>query len=781
MTDLGRDETYLFQHVENKDPSEALFAKSHRQTGLPLDYDCTVLLREKLLRYMTSEDLLRVDRAFRFADVAHIGQFRSSGAPYITHPIAVTEICADWHLDSDAIMSALLHDVIEDQDVSKQNIQELFGDTVAGLVDGLTKLDQLHFKSKAERQAESFRKMLLAMSKDVRVILVKLADRLHNMRTLGAVSQEKKTRVARETIEVYVPIAHRLGLNLLVKELEDLCFNAMYPNRFQVIFKAMRTAQGHDRKLSEQIDRDLREGLASFGVNVTMIKREKSLYGIYRKMQEERKTFAQVMDIYGYRLVVDTVEDCYLTLGYLHRIYKPIPGRFKDFIALPKLNNYQSLHTTLVGPQGVPIELQIRTKQMHQVAEYGIAAHWIYDQTEHVTGHQSITSVGAKKVSEGEAVLTQDDDKKRTLELRKQTHRWMQSLLDIQTQTTDPTEFLEHVKVDLFPEEIYVLTPKGRIVALPRGATVVDFAYSIHTDIGHHAASAIVNGREVALNRVLGNGDTVEIICQETAIPSLDWLGFVRSGKSRAEIRSFLKKHNYTQSVYFGYKLLVRAIQDMGLQAPTQDDLVWQELLKVSDAKSVDELFVDIGLGRRLAAVVARQFVEDNRFMLDNATIMEQAKALEETSIFIQGNEGTSVVLATCCTPVPGDYLQALVRPGFGLVVHRNKCYQAKEQIKHDETRWIEVYWDKEPFSPFSAKLDVLMNNTQGALADLAAVVASEKSNIQHIYMSEQLTDQSKVSVRLTVQVQDVQHLWQLIRAMLRVETISQVKRYKGG
>ncbi|MGA0584892.1 MAG: RelA/SpoT family protein, partial [Castellaniella sp.] len=452
----------------------------------------------------------RIREAYRFADNAHLGQFRASGEPYISHPIAVTEICAGWKLDADSLMAALLHDVIEDQNVSKQELAEKFGLEVAEIVDGLTKLERLEYATKAEQQAESFRKMLLAMARDVRVILIKLADRLHNMRTLDAVNPEKARRVARETLDIYTPIAHRLGLNALFRELQDRCFKAIHPNRYAVLHKAMMAARGNRREVISKIAEAVRAALPAAGLDAEVNGREKSLYGIYKKMVEQKKSFSDVLDIYGFRIIVHTLPECYLAMGTLHQLYRPVPGKFKDYIAIPKINGYQSLHTTLIGPYGTPVEFQFRTRDMDHVAEEGVASHWLYKEQG--------TSLN---------------------DLQKRTHQWLQSLLDIQSQTGDSGEFLEHVKVDLFPDAVYVFTPQGKILSLPRGATPVDFAYAIHTDVGNHAVASKINGEFSPLRTELHSGDSVEIVTSAASRPSAQWLNYVRTGRARSEIRHY--------------------------------------------------------------------------------------------------------------------------------------------------------------------------------------------------------------------------------------------------
>ena len=512
--------------AKTAEPTEAAIEIPHRITVASISP-----LTEKLNTYLNASDLKIIREAYRFSDEMHLGQVRRSGEPYISHPIAVAEICADWKLDAQAIMAALLHDVMEDQDVKKDELIERFGSPVASLVDGLSKLEKIEFQSQIEAQAENFRKMLLAMARDVRVILVKLADRLHNMRTLGAMSTEKQRRISRETMEVYVPIAHRLGLNNIYRELQDLSFSHLYPMRYRTLSKAVKAARGNRREVVGKIMDAVKLTLQQAGIAAEVHGREKTLYGIYRKMHDKHLSFSQVLDVYGFRVVVTDFVQSYHTLGILHGLFKPMPGKFKDYIAMPKLNGYQSLHTTLIGPYGTPVEFQIRTQDMHRVAESGVAAHWLYK-----------------------------DDQATVTDLQMRTHAWLQSLLDIQKQTGDSAEFLEHVKVDLFPDSVYVFTPKSKIIALSRGATALDFAYTIHTDIGDQTIAAKINHEPSPLRTELRSGDIVEIITSPDSRPTPNWLGYVRTGKARSAIRHYLRTSNLGESTELGRQLLVQAL-----------------------------------------------------------------------------------------------------------------------------------------------------------------------------------------------------------------------------
>jgi GTP pyrophosphokinase len=706
-------------------------------------------LTEIIGRYLDPKDVERVKEAYRFADQAHLGQFRASGEPYISHPIAVTEVCAGWKLDADSLMAALLHDVIEDQGVSKQELAERFGADVSEIVDGVSKLDRLDFATKAEQQAESFRKMLLAMARDVRVILIKLADRLHNMRTLGAVASEKRRRVARETLEIYTPIAHRLGLNALFRELQDLCFKAIYPNRYEVLRKALLAARGNRREVLGKISDAVRVALPAAGIEAEINGREKSLYGIYNKMLEQKKSFSDVLDIYGFRVIVHTLPECYLALGTLHQLYRPVPGKFKDYIAIPKVNGYQSLHTTVVGPYGTPVEFQFRTREMDHVAEEGVASHWLYKDED----------------------VTLND-------LQKRTHQWLQSLLDIQSQTGDSGEFLEHVKVDLFPDAVYVFTPQGKILSLPRGATPVDFAYAIHTDVGNQAVASKINGEFVPLRTELKSGDSVEIITSPASRPSTQWLNYVRTGRARSEIRHYLRTVKYEESVAFGQRLLNQAFDQLKLPHPANDDPDWEKLAKGSGASSRDEILADIGLGKRLAAVVARRFAPENTLLATTAAAVDELTTAAGAPIVIHGNEGQAVQLAPCCGPLPGDAIIGGIRLGHGLVVHMEECAVAQRQRAREPERWIPVVWDANTARHLSTRLDVTLINERGVLGRLAAEITEADSNIMHLTMQDEAG--ATGVLHLTVQVDSRKHLAQVIRAMRHVPQVQKIVRVKG-
>ena len=706
-------------------------------------------LNNKLAEYLTPSELKKVKEAYRFSDEMHLGQIRKSGEPYISHPIAVAEICADWKLDAQAIMAALLHDVMEDQDVRKEELIERFGAPVATLVDGLSKLDKLEFQSQIEAQAENFRKMLLAMARDVRVILVKLADRLHNMRTLEVMAPEKKRRIARETMEVYVPIAHRLGLNNLYRELQDLAFAHLHPLRYKTLSKAVKAARGNRRELVSKILESVNNTLSASGIHAQVQGREKTLFGIYRKMRNKSLSFSQVLDVYGFRVVVDGFANCYVALGTLHALYKPMPGKFKDYIAIPKLNGYQSLHTTLIGPYGTPVEFQIRTEEMHRVAEAGVAAHWLY--------------------KENDAELT---------DLQQRTHAWLQSLLDIQNQTGDSAEFLEHVKVDLFPDSVYVFTPKSTIIALPRGATVLDFAYTIHTDIGDQAIAARVNHEHVPLRTELRNGDIVEIVTAPTSRPTPNWLTFVRTGKARSAIRHYLRTINLAESIELGKRLLAQALVTLQVDPVLSEPLI-EKLLNESSARSMDELYADIGVGKRMPTLVARHIRTlmegDPHAPLAPLSDAEQTQGKLDP-VVVTGNEGVSVQFSPCCQAIPGDAIMGQLRRDQGISVHTADCEVAKRNQAKEPDRWIDLAWGRELTRRFDCRIKVLIDNEKGALARVAAEIGESDANISYVTMDDD-REHAMQQLRFTIQVEDRVHLARLMRNVRRVPGVARILR----
>jgi len=694
------------------------------------------VLDEGRFGYLKSKDDAHLAEAYRFAEFAHAGQARQSGDPYISHPLAVAEILADWHLDGQTLMAALLHDVTEDTSVTKDEISDTFGRPVAELVDGVSKLDKIEFQSAEDAQAENFRKMLLAMARDVRVMLIKLADRLHNMRTLGAVPPMKRRRVARETMEIYAPIANRLGLNTLYHELQELAFSHLYPTRYKVLAKATKAARGNRREMIGRTLEAIKKRLAEAKIPASVFGREKHVYSTYRKMIEKHLSFSEVHDIFGCRVIVADVPACYLALGTLHALYKPIPGKFKDYIAIAKANGYQSIHTDLIGPYGVPVEVQIRTEPMHRLAESGVASHWMYK-----------------------------DDADKLSELQKQTHRWLQSLLEIQHQSGDPQEFLEHVKVDLFPDEVYVFTPKGKILSLPRGATAVDFAYAVHTDIGNRCVAAKVNGELVPLRTELRNGDRVEIITASHAKPSPGWLQYVRTGKARSNIRHFLKTMQYEESAGLGERLLEQALRALRSSLGEVEDAGWERVVRDSGARSREELLADIGLGKRLPAVVARRLLRK--------TDLQESKLAG--SVTIRGTEGVAVQFATCCHPIPGDPIVGSIKKGQGLVVHSVDCRLIVKSRKNEPEQWIDVEWDPRTTRLFQAAISVTVENQRGVLAKVASEVAEAGSNIDAISMDEDRT--VFATMHFVLEVSNRQHLARVMRALRRLPDVKKISR----
>jgi GTP pyrophosphokinase/guanosine-3',5'-bis(diphosphate) 3'-pyrophosphohydrolase len=720
------------------------------------------------LDYLDGADLKQVRAAYRFADEAHLGQFRASGEPYITHPIAVAGLCADWKLDAQAIQAALMHDAMEDCGITKPELIERFGAPVAELVDGLTKLDKLQFSTREEGQAESFRKMLLAMSRDVRVILIKLADRLHNMRTMDAMPPPKRGRIARETLEVYAPIAHRLGLNQSYRELQELSFRHLRPWRHAAVEKAVARARGNRRDIVERVHKDVERAFKDAKLAVQVSGREKTVYSIYRKMREKHLSFAQVSDVFGFRLVVASLPECYFALGVLHQLYKPMPGRFKDYIAIPKANGYQSLHTTLVSPLGTAVEFQVRTEQMHLVAEKGIAAHWLYKA--HGAAGTDAQALGAM---------------------------WLQSLMDIHDETRDSAEFLEHVKIDLFPESVYVFTPMSKILALPRGATPVDFAYAIHSDVGDHCTGAKVNGESVALRTELRSGDVVEVMTAPSARPNPGWLNFVRTGRARSKIRHYLKNMEGEESLRLGEKLLAQALRAEGLQMPPgpddeggdgqgRDAQLWTALLRWSANRSRDELLTDIGLGKKIPSIVAKRLaallgehgarpdaltLTAGRFVGDDA---QPAASM----VVIDGSEGATVQLAHCCRPIPGDAITGYLGRGEGLVVHASECSVARRLALRDSEQWINVEWAEAPERSFETAVSVLVNNGKGVLAQVASAVSSAEADIVHLDMGDERAAET-TELRLLIAVRDRLHLADVMRTLKRNGTVLRVARVK--
>ncbi|MEY3627611.1 MAG: putative pyrophosphokinae pyrophosphokinae, partial [Pseudomonadota bacterium] len=711
------------------------------------------------LDYLGSEGIDLVRRAYRFADQAHLGQKRSSGEPYITHPIAVAAQCAEWRLDAQALASALLHDAMEDCGITKHDLVDGFGLQVADLVDGLTKLDKLQFNTREEGQAESFRKMLLAMARDVRVILIKLADRSHNMRTLGDMPRAKWHRISSETLEIYAPIANRLGLNQCYRELQDLSFRYLMPWRHQVLNKAVMRARSRRRDLLQRVQKEVQTAFDKAGLQVRMYGREKTLYSIYRKMDSKHLSFAQVNDIYGIRLIVPSVTDCYTAMGILHQLYKPVPGRFKDHIAIAKVNGYQSLHTTLVGPTGLNIEFQMRTESMHVVAESGVAAHWLYKSQE--PGSEQSERLGAK---------------------------WLQSLLDIQHETRDATEFWDHVKVDLFPDAVYVFTPKSKIMAMPRGATIVDFAYAVHSNIGDRTMAARINGEQVPLRTELRNGDVVEVITSTVAAPNPAWLGFVTTGRARSKIRHYLKTMAHAESLTLGEKLLAQALRAEGIEhLPAQDSAhqsTWDRLLRFTGSRHRDELLIDIGLGKRVASIVAKRLTvllaelgEKPDPLLMSKERFTAHETVSQGSVALDGSQNASVKYPPCCHPIPGDPILGYLGRGEGLVVHTDSCAVGQRLLHKDRERFIGVEWSEEIVRAFEAPLLVTVSNGKGVLARVAAAIAQAEADITLVNMVDEVSGQDAIDLRFVVSVRNLAHLEAVLKALRRTPSVTQARR----
>ncbi|MFQ6333880.1 RelA/SpoT family protein [Methylophilus sp. 3sh_L] len=718
-------------------------SKAHFEEAdlLPADREDSPLT-QLIRKYLTEEEVQLVWQAYRYADQAHAGQIRKTGEPYITHPISVACILAKLHLDLPTLLAALLHDVVEDTEVDTAAIAERFGKQVADLVDGLTKLDKVELQTATQAQAENFRKMLLAMSQDVRVILVKLADRLHNMQTLDAMRPEKQKRIARETLDIYAPIANRLGLNPIYHELEDLSLKYLYPNRYRVIDKAIRLARGNRKEVISKILEAIQNQLSQYGIEYDVQGREKHLFSIYKKMSEKSMKLSQINDIYGFRVIVKDNAACYLALGALHALYKPIPGRFKDYIAIPKANGYQSLHTTLFGPFGTPIEVQIRSQEMHNIADAGVAAHWLYKTTD--------------------AHLTK---------LQQQTHQWLQRLVEIQTESDDSHEFLENFKVDLFPDEVYVFTPKGNIMALPRGSTAVDFAYAVHSDVGNSCVAVKINNELAPLRSEMRNGDHVEIITAPLAKPNPAWLNYVVTGKARSHIRHYLKTVKVEESAQLGERMLNVALRAMHIEPAEISDKQWQKVMNDYGSKTRQAILTDIGLGKRNSLMVAHQ-------LLAHPTEAEEKAGKVLDTITIRGSEGMAVQFAPCCRPIPGDPILGFINKDKGLVIHTHDC-PAIRKFRLDPEKWLDVEWDADPKKLFSVNLRITVVDERGMLAKIAATISNAEANIDNV--SVETSDGSQYSnVNFTLQVHNRVHLATLIRNLRKIQQIVRINRVKG-
>ncbi|TPV58566.1 bifunctional GTP diphosphokinase/guanosine-3',5'-bis pyrophosphate 3'-pyrophosphohydrolase [Aestuariibacter sp. GS-14] len=690
-------------------------------------------LKQKIAEYLSPERVQLVQEAFVLAHEAHDGQMRSSGDPYITHPVAVASILADMHMDHETLMAALLHDVIEDTHYNQEDLADAFGDTVADLVEGVSKLDKIAFSSKQEAQAENFRKMMMAMVQDIRVILIKLADRTHNMRTLGSLRPDKRRRIALETLEIYSPIAHRLGIHDIKNELEDLGFQAMYPMRHRALKSAVKQARGNRKEIIENIRKELSTRLAEYKIDASVIGREKHLYSIYRKMKNKEKMFNEVMDIYAFRIVVTSVDDCYRSLGAMHGLYKPIETRFKDYIAIPRTNGYQSLHTSLVGPHGIPVEVQIRTMAMDQMADKGVAAHWLYKES----GDGTTAQLRARK--------------------------WMQSLLELQQSASSSFEFIESVKTDLFPDEIYVFTPDGRIIELPSGATAVDFAYAVHSDVGNTCVGVRVERRNYSLSKPLENGQTVEIITSPKAKPNANWLNFVVSARARTRIRQYLRKQQSQEAINMGNRLLRHALGSVKLDDIAQADI--DRVVVETKHETFDDLLVDIGLGNELSAIVARRLLGESEDLTE-----------KKGNVAIRGTEGLLVTYARCCHPIPDDEIVSVLSPGKGMTIHQNGCPNIRKLAKEEPQRVLRMQWDEEPQGEFKASLRIELINHQGTLATLTNNIASCDSNIIGLQTEEKESNVYFVDIELTTY--NRVHLANVMRKIRTMQEVQKVSRH---
>jgi guanosine-3',5'-bis(diphosphate) 3'-pyrophosphohydrolase len=705
----------------------------------PLPTDMRAL-EQQLAAYLPPDQVARVHRAYEVGALAHAGQTRRSGEPYITHPVAVAGILAELGMDSETIIAAILHDTLEDTGLGPAQIIAEFGDTVMELVDGVTKLDKVRFRSRQEAAAESFRKMLLAMARDLRVILIKLADRLHNMRTLGAMEPETRRRIARETLEIYAPIAQRLGMNRFKSELQDLGFRTLHPDRHRVITARIRAVLGNRREAMLRIEEALNARLEAEHIPHRAMSRIKSPYSIYSKMRAEHKSFAQVMDVYGFRVVVEDVAHCYQALGAVHGLYKPLDGRFRDFIAIPKVNGYQSLHTVLFGPFGAPIEIQIRTEEMDTVAERGVAAHWIY-KTDATPANSAQT----------------------------RAREWLSSLVDRQTGVPSSLEFIENVKVDLFPDEVYLFTPKGQILALPRSATALDFAYFVHTDVGDHAVAARVDRKLVPLRTPLVSGQTVEIVTAPSAAPSPQWLDWVVSGRARTAIRHHLKRLQHEDAVDFGHRMLDRALDALGASLEGVPPAVLERYLAEQKFRRLEELLADIALGNRVAETVALALLAAQG---DQPHVSRQHSS---EKILISGAERGVLSFGNCCHPVPGDDIFGYLSAGKGIVVHRVECPNAVELRKSPE-RCIGIAWDKDVQGDYKVELRIEVANKPGVLAQVAAAIAEAGSNIENVEYKER--DLTTATMLFTIEVANRKHLADVIRRVRRLQVVTAVRRH---
>jgi len=699
-------------------------------------------LKKSLSKYLEQEDIEQVVRAYHFGADAHVGQKRQSGEPYIYHPLEVAQILGEMQMGLPTIIAAILHDTIEDTPTLKEQLAEEFGEDVAGLVDGVSKLTQVRFRTKAEAHAENFRKMLLAMTWDIRVILIKLADRVHNMRTIEAMPREKQRRIAQETLEIYAPIAHRLGMNSIRKELHDLCFLTIYPTRYRVIAKHIRSARGNRREVVKKIRKSVAVRLKEENLKAEVVGREKTPWSIYRKMRNQQRSLTEVVDVHGFRIIVDSVSECYQTLGAVHNLYRPMPGRFKDYIAIPKANGYQSLHTVLFGPFGSPVEIQIRTRDMDIVAERGIAAHWMYK-----------TGADQPNMAQNRA------------------RDWVVRVLEMQKQAGDSAEFLENVKIDLFPDEVYVFTPKGKILDLPRSATVVDFAYAVHTDVGNHCVAARVDGELAPLRTHLESGQTVEVITAESACPDIAWLNFVVTSKARSAIRHYLKNLERGQAIEIGRRLLDNALGAFNSSLDKVTKRTIQNFLKES-GDTLDNLLADVGLGNKLPLVIAKQLAPGETAGDGDSGGAHGAHT--PGVLAIKGTENVVVSFANCCHPIPGDPVIGFVSAGHGIVIHTANCKNATESERYSE-RWIDVIWEPDVTGEFPVGLRLEVTNKPGVLATLAATMAEMGSNIENVEVRE--LDAHSSVLTFVLSVRDRLHLADIMRRLRGTGLVFKIQR----
>jgi GTP pyrophosphokinase len=722
--------------------SQADLNKSHRSFLLPVDQENSSLT-QLVKTYLPKREIDKVWEAYRFSEKAHSGQKRRSGEAYISHPVSVACIAARFHLDSQSIQAALLHDVVEDTDSTELEIESKFGKQVSTLVTGLSKLDKVEFQDANEAQAENFRKMLLAMTQDVRVMLIKLSDRLHNMQTIQSLDERKKIRIAQETVDIYAPIANRLGLNNLYQELEDLCFEVLHPVRYKTIQKAIKASRGNRKEVIEKISNEIGHKLNSVKTKAEITGREKNPASIHRKMLEDQTGFNQINDIYAFRIIVNDINDCYLTLGTLHSLYNPIPGKFKDYIAIPKANGYQSLHSTLLGPFGVPVEIQIRTKNMHQLAEAGVAAHWLYKTKDaHVT------------------------------DLQQKTNQWLKRMLDIQNDSSNSLEFLEHLKVDLFPDEVYVFSPDGKIFALPKNSSSIDFAYAVHSDVGNKAVSAKINQMLVPLRTRLSTGDHVEIITSTLAKPNPTWLNFVITGKARSQIRNYLRSAESKDLIFLGEKMLNNALNAFHIHPTAIKKKHWNKLILDYHVESKDEILMDIALGKKVNVMVAHQLTN----LMDGVTSnKKQTKMLDV--ITIKGSDDMAIQLANCCHPIPGDPILGYINKEKGLVIHTHDC-QIINELSLDHDRWVDVEWEPDSEKLFNVRLSVLVVNERGMLGKIASVIADTESNIDNVSLQD-MDGSPFATLNFLVQVRHRQHLAELIRNLRKITKVNKITRVK--